>query len=62
MKLHCKCKRCVGHAKEGSLWRRKGTEFVCRECYDRLQAADAVARMARNEVAKMPEFFKDIFK
>jgi hypothetical protein len=28
---------------------------------ERYEAADAVARMAQQDVMKMPEFFKDIF-
>jgi len=60
MKKHCPCGRFVALIKGGHI--RRGTEMVCRECYERLQAADAVARMASNEAAKMPYPFGDIFK
>jgi hypothetical protein len=61
MRYKCTCGKVTAIIKSGSYIRR-GVVIVCRECYERLQAADALARIARNEAAKMPEFLKDIFK
>jgi hypothetical protein len=59
MKLYCNsCKEKVAEILTGSSI-RKGAVMVCRECMERLQIADDIARMSRSAT---PDFITDLFK